>query len=80
MPVDPKYKALEQSLNADPHLRTQFVKDPAKVLKEQGVEVTAEMERAIHAQVAALKIPERPAPEFSWPHIHIHIVISISAD
>ena len=80
MPTDPKYSALEKTLNTDHNLRAAFVKDPATVLKQQGIELTPQAVSAIHSQIAALKIPERPTPQFHWPHIHINIVISISAD
>lgn len=80
MPADPKYAALEKSLNSDAKLRAQFIKDPAKVIKDHGLDMPADMEKTIHSQIAALKIPEHPAPEFRFPHIHISIVIRISAD
>lgn len=80
MAQDPKYAELEKRLNADHTLRGNFVKDPAKILKQEGVEMTPEIERAVHSQIAGLKIPDKPAPNFHFPHIHIHINISISAD
>jgi hypothetical protein len=80
MSADPKYSAFEKSLNSDAKLRTQFIKDPAKIMKEHGLEMPADLEKTVHTQIASLKIPEHPAPEFKWPHIHISIVIRISAD
>lgn len=80
MAQDPKYAELEKRLNSDHTLRGNFIKDPASVLKQQGVEVTPEIERAVHSQITGLKLPEKPAADFRFPHIHIHINISISAD
>ena len=77
---DPKYAELEKRLNADHTLRGEFVKDPTKILKQEGVQVSPEMERAVHSQIAGLKIPAQPPANFHFPHIHIHINISISAD
>lgn len=56
------------------------LRTPAKILKQEGVEITPEIERAVHSQIAGLKIPDKPAANFKFPHIHIHINISISAD
>jgi hypothetical protein len=80
MAADPKYSALEKSLNSDAKLRAAFIKDPAKIIKEHGLEMNSEMASAVHSQIAALKIPEHPGPEFRFPHIHISIVIRVSAD
>ena len=69
-------KDLEVRLNRDAALQGEFLKDPVKVLKREGMEVTPDMARAIKAQMAELgvaKIDKLAAK----PKIGIKITITI---
>jgi hypothetical protein len=60
MADEKKLKKLEDQINRDDKLRSEFLKDPVKVLKREGVEVTPAMASGIKAQFKDLQLQKMP--------------------
>jgi len=60
MTDDKKFRGLESRLNKDDSLRKEFLKDPVKVLKREGVEVTPAMASNLKAQFKDLQLQKLP--------------------
>ena len=75
MAQDRRLKDLEDRLNRDARLRSEFLKDPVKILKREGVELAPEMARSVREQFKDLQLPKLPKRRF--PKIVIKISISI---
>jgi len=69
-------KALEARLNQDPDLLAKFLKDPVKLIKGEGIALTADQASAIKSQFADLQLKNVPKLK-SKPKISISIVIRI---
>lgn len=52
------FEDLENRLNMDEKLRTDFLKDPTGVLKREGVELTPAMVKAIKTQFKVIQTPK----------------------
>ncbi len=50
--------ALEQKLNTDPRLQSQFLTDPVGVLRTHGVRLTTEQEQKLRLMVGQTKMGE----------------------
>ncbi len=55
-----QFRGLESRLNKDNSLRREFLKDPVKVLKREGVEVTPAMASNLKAQFKDLQLKKLP--------------------
>lgn len=60
-PPNKALKNLENQLNRDKNLRAEFLKDPVKILKQEGLEVTPEMAKSVKAQFADMQLPKSQA-------------------
>jgi hypothetical protein len=75
MAQDRRLKDLEDRLNRDARLRNEFLKDPVRILKREGVELAPEMARSVREQFKDLQLPKLPKVRF--PKIVIKISIGI---
>jgi hypothetical protein len=75
MPKD-QLKDLESRLNSDAKLRGDFLKDPVKLLKSEGVEVTAAMAANIKAQFKDLQL--QSLPKAAAATIRIRVCVGVS--
>jgi hypothetical protein len=55
-PRRPLLKKLEQSLNEDSKVLTAFLRDPASILKQEGIELSAEQVSSIKSQMGAMRL------------------------
>ncbi len=60
MTDEKQFRGLESRLNKDNSLRREFLKDPVKVLKREGVEVTPAMASNLKAQFKDLQLKKLP--------------------
>ncbi len=60
MTDETQFRGLESRLNKDNSLRREFLKDPVKVLKREGVEVTPAMASNLKAQFKDLQLKKLP--------------------
>ena len=58
-PSAAKLKAVQKKLNEDTRLRNQFLKDPAGVLRKQGVELESETASKLEKYLKDLAAPQR---------------------
>ena len=58
-----KLKTLQDSLNKNKRLRSQFIADPGAVLRAHGVEIGAAREQQVSRYLANLTAPQRNAFE-----------------
>jgi hypothetical protein len=71
-----KFKGLENRLNKDDSLRREFLKDPVKVLKREGVEVTPAMASNLKAQFKDLQL--KKLPRAAAVSIRIRVCIGVT--
>jgi hypothetical protein len=75
VPSAAKLKALQESLNSNKKLRTQFIEDPGAVLRAQGVEIGTTKEQQIARYLADMTAPQRNA--FQAELIRIRVGVSV---
>ena len=71
----PDFKDLENRLNANTDLRDRFIKNPAAVLRGEGINLTAAQGRELTAAIAKVKVPRTTGVKGAKP---IRIIIKIS--
>jgi len=54
-------KDLERRLNSDAALRSHFLKDPVKLLADEGVELAPEMAKTVRKQFTELQVSKSQA-------------------
>jgi hypothetical protein len=57
---------LQQRLNKSPELQKQFLKNPVKVLADEGIELSKDMAARLRKSVAQLKKRKGPAMGSLW--------------
>jgi hypothetical protein len=75
-PSSHQLKALEDRLNKEETLLQEFVKNPAQILKREGVELTPEQIKHIEEQVSQINLANIPKTA-ARPRIGISISITI---
>ena len=70
-------KGLEDRLNSNDALRDEFLKNPAAILKREGVEVSDDQMKSIHDQVHEMNLAGIPKLPAAKPKIGIRITITI---
>ena len=76
MPTE-KLKSLEDRLNKDDALRDEFMKDPAAILKREGVELSDAHLKAVHDQISQMNLSGLTKMPAARPKIGISIFITI---
>lgn len=77
VPSATKLKTLQESLNKNKRLRTQFIADPGAVLRAQGVEIGADKEQQVARYLADLTAPQRSAFEAQLIRIRVGVRVRI---
>lgn len=49
-------KKLERTLNTDKRVRSAFLKDPAKIMRREGVELSQDQVESVKSQIADMKL------------------------
>lgn len=69
-------RGLEDQLNKDEKLRDEFLKDPVKILKREGIELTPAQAKSVKDQFEDMQLPKAQALA-AKPKIGIKISITI---
>jgi hypothetical protein len=77
VPSAVKLKTLQESLNKNKRLRTQFIADPGAVLRGQGVEIGEDKEKQIARYLSDLTAPQRNAFEAQLIRITVGVRVRI---
>jgi hypothetical protein len=77
VPSATKLKTLQDALNKNKRLRSQFIADPGAVLRGQGVEIGEAKEQQIARYLADLTAPQRSAFEAQLIRIRIGVRVRI---
>ena len=77
VPSSTKLKTLQDSLNKDKRLRSQFMADPGAVLRAQGVEIGADKEKQIARYLADLTAPQKNAFEAQLIRVQVGVRVRI---
>jgi hypothetical protein len=77
VPSAAKLKTLQESLNKNKKLRSQFIEDPGTVLRAQGVEIGAAKEQEIARYLADMTAPQRNAFQAELIRIKIGVAVRI---
>ena len=77
VPSSAKLKTLQEQLNKNKRLRSQFISDPGAVLREQGVEIGADKEKQIARYLSDLTAPQRNAFEAQLMRITVGVRVRI---
>lgn len=77
IPSATKLKTLQESLNKNKRLRSQFIADPGAVLRAQGVEIGAAKEQQIARYLSELTAPQRSAFEAQLIRIRVGVRVRI---
>ena len=77
VPSSTKLKTLQDALNKNKRLRSQFIADPGAVLRGQGVEIGADKEEQVARYLADLTAPQRSAFEAQLIRIRVGIRVRI---
>jgi hypothetical protein len=77
VPSAAKLKTLQESLNKNKRLRSQFIADPGAVLREQGVEIGEAKEKQIAQYLADLTAPQRSAFEAQLIRVQVGVRVRI---
>ena len=75
-PSSHQLKAFEDRINKEEALLKEFVKNPAQILRREGVELTPEQVKHIEGQVSQINLANIPQTG-ARPHISISISITI---
>jgi hypothetical protein len=71
-------KDLEKRLNSDPELREQFLKNPSRILKEEGLPLTAAQNKELKEELARTKTAPPTGRGAAGAKAKIRISIKIS--
>jgi hypothetical protein len=77
VPSAAKLKTLQNALNKNKRLRSQFIADPGTVLRSQGVEIGEDKERQIARYLSDLTAPQRNAFEAQLIRITVGVRVRI---
>lgn len=77
VPSATKLKTLQEALNKNKRLRSQFIADPGAVLRERGVEIGEDKERQIARYLSDLTAPQRNAFEAQLIRISVGVRVRI---
>jgi hypothetical protein len=77
VPSATKLKTLQEALNKNKRMRSQFIADPGAVLRAQGVEIGEAKEQQVARYLADLTAPQRSAFEAQLIRIRVGISVRI---
>jgi hypothetical protein len=77
VPSAEKLKSLQGKLNKNKKMRSDFVRDPGKVLRAGGIELGSAKEQQIAKHLAAMTAPQRNAFEAQFLRIRVGVRIRI---
>ena len=77
VPSAAKLKTLQETLNKNKKLRSEFIADPGAVLRAQGIELGAAKETQIAKYLADMTAPQRNAFEAQFLRIVIGVAVRI---
>jgi hypothetical protein len=77
LPSAAKLKTLQEALNKNKRLRSQFIADPGTVLRSEGVEIGEDKERQIARYLSDLTAPQRNAFEAQLIRITVGVRVRI---
>ena len=77
VPSAAKLKALQERLNKNKKLRSQFVEDPGAVLRAEGVEIGAAKEREIAKYLSDVTAPQRAMFEAELIRVRVGVRVRI---
>ncbi len=77
VPSATKLKTLQDALNKNKRLRSQFISDPGAVLRAQGVQIGEAKEQQVARYLADLTAPQRSAFEAQLIRIRVGISVRI---
>jgi len=76
-PSAAKLKTLQEALNKNKRLRSQFIADPGTVLRAEGVEIGEDKEKQIARYLSDLTAPQRNAFEAQLIRITVGVRVRI---
>ena len=77
VPSAAKLKALQETLNKNKKLRSQFIADPGAVLRAQGVDIGTAKEQQIEKYLADMTAPQRNAFQAQLIRVQVGVAIRI---
>ena len=77
VPSAAKLKTLQDALNKNKSLRSQFIADPGAVLRKQGVEIGEDRERQVARYLSDLTASQRSAFEAQLVRITVGVSVRI---